>query len=356
MAFFCNFARMTRQDNYDLSKHNTFRMNVKCAAYISYDSAAELEKIDFSTLPQPVMHIGAGSNLLFTGDFPGTVLHSEIKYIKYVDMGFDEVPVMVGAGVCFDEFVANTCANGLWGAENLSLIPGEVGAAAVQNIGAYGVEVKDIISGVVCYDTQERKKVKFTVGECGYGYRESRFKGEDKGRYIVTAVLFRLSRKYSPRLDYKGVRSALGLGPDETPSDLTPQQVRDAIIRVRREKLPDPEVTGSAGSFFKNPVVSALDFAHIIDVARSRWGADAVVPHFILDSGFVKVPAAWMIDRCGFKGAVEGGAAVYEGQPLVIVNASGSASPQDVTALEERIISTVRDTFGVTLSPEVEHI
>lgn len=343
--------------NHNLRSHNTFGMEVSCACFVEYETIKELEGLDLASLPQPVMHIGAGSNLLFTRDFPGTVLHSAVRYVKYVDLGLDEVFMAVGAGVTFDDFVAKACEAGYWGAENLSLIPGEVGAAAVQNIGAYGVEVKDIISGVVCYDTVEKKKVSFKAAECAYGYRDSRFKNEpDKGRYIVTSVLFKLTRAYSPKLEYKGIRAALGLAEDQNPTDLTPAAVREAIIGVRREKLPDPAETGSAGSFFKNPVVSPLQFAHIIDVAREHYGSDVVVPHFILESGFVKIPAAWMIDRLGFKSATQGGAAVYEKQPLVIVNASGTASPEDVLALEKRIIDAVFDRFGVTLTPEVEHI
>ena len=333
--------------NYDLLAQNTFRMKVSCACYVEYETVKELEGLNFERLPKPLLHIGAGSNLLFTGDFPGTVLHSNIEFIKYVDVGLDEVPVMVGAGVVWDHFVEEACRHGLWGAENLSLIPGEVGAAAVQNIGAYGVEVKDIISGVVAFDLQERKKVKFTREECRYGYRDSLFKQpEAKGRYVITSVLFRLTRKHSPRLEYKGVQEALG--PAVMADSLTPQAVRDAIVRIRRQKLPDPEELGSAGSFFKNPVVSREDFARI--------SPDGSAPHFDLPDGSVKVPAAWMIDQCGFKGATEGGAAVYEKQPLVIVNASGAASPQEVLALEQRIINGVRERFGVTLHPEVEHI
>ena len=341
---------MRIQLNYDLLAQNTFRMKVSCACYVEYETVKELEGLNFDRLPQPLLHIGAGSNLLFTGDFPGTVLHSNIEFIKYVDVGLDEVPVMVGAGVVWDHFVAETCRHGLWGAENLSLIPGEVGAAAVQNIGAYGVEVKDLISGVVCFDLQERRKVKFTREECRYGYRDSLFKQpETKGRYVVTSVLFRLTRKHSPRLEYKGVQEALGPAVmADSIGHLTPQAVRDAIIRIRQQKLPDPEELGSAGSFFKNPVVSREDFARI--------SPDGSAPHFDLSDGTVKVPAAWMIDQCGFKGATEGGAAVYEKQPLVLVNASGQASPQEVLALEQRIINGVRERFGVTLHPEVEHI
>lgn len=336
--------------NYDLSARNTFRMKASCACFIEYDNARELEELDWESLPQPVKHIGEGSNILFTGDFPGTILHSRIDFIKYVDMGLKEVPVMVGAGVHWDRFVEETCGHGLWGAENLSLIPGEAGAAAVQNIGAYGVEVKDIISGVVCYDTVEKKKVKFSVSECAYAYRDSMFKHAD-GRYVITSVLFRLSREPKPRLEYKGIQAALGGKQPESPAE-----IREAIIKIRREKLPDPEQTGSAGSFFKNPVVSAMDFVRIIDIARDKFGAECVVPHFALPEGLVKVPAAWMIEKCGFKGVSEGGAAVYEKQPLVLVNATGNASPDEVLALENRIIDAVRNLFGITLHPEVEHL
>lgn len=329
---------------YDLGSQNTFRMKVSCECFVEYETVKELEGLNFDRLPKPLLHIGEGSNLLFTKDFPGTVLHSNIEYIKYVDMGLDEVPVIVGAGVNFDSFVAEMCRHGLWGAENLSLIPGEVGAAAVQNIGAYGVEVKDIISGVVCFDLQERKKVKFKVADCRYGYRSSMFKEpENKGRYVVTSVLFRLSRKPRPHLEYKGISEAL-----EGREPQTPQEVREAVIRIRRAKLPDPEEIGSAGSFFKNPVVSAAEFARI--------SPDGSAPHYCLPDGSVKVPAAWLIDQCGFKGAEEGGAAVYEKQPLVIVNRSGNASPEEILALEKRIIDGVLERFGIRLHPEVEHI
>lgn len=331
-------------DNHDLSAHNTFGMKVSCARYLEYESVAELEALDFDSLPAPLLHVGGGSNLLFSGDFKGTVLHSAIRYIKYVDLGLDSVPVMVGAGVTFDDFVAQTCSHGLWGAENLSLIPGEVGGAAVQNIGAYGVEVCDIISGVVCYDLHKREKIKFSTAECHYGYRDSIFKRpENKGRYIVTGVLFRLSRKRKPRLEYKGVLEALG-GVEPK----TPQEVRDAIIRIRREKLPDPAVTGSAGSFFKNPVVAREVF--------DRISPDGSAPHFDLPGGMVKIPAAWLIDQCGLRGASHGGAAVHEKQPLVIINATGKASPEEVLTLEKKIISEVENKFGITLQPEVVHV
>lgn len=333
---------MRIEHNYDLSGHNTFRMKVRCACYVEYESVEELAGLDWDSLPKPVKHIGGGSNLLFTGDFPGTILHSAIRYVKYVDMGLDEVPVIAGAGVCWDDLVAELCGHGLWGAENLSLIPGEVGAATVQNIGAYGVEIKDLVSGVSCYDIEKREKCKFTVAECRYGYRESMFK-EAAGRYVITSVLLRVSRKPRPRLEYKGLA-----GLDAS----SPMAVREGVIGIRRGKLPDPADLGSAGSFFKNPVITAADFVRVCGAASPG----AVVPHFVLDGGMIKVPAAWLIDQCGFKGEREGGAAVYEKQPLVIVNATGDASPQDVLELERRIVATVHERFGVSLHPEVEHL
>lgn len=330
-------------ENYNLRAHNTFRMDVSCARFIEYDSAYELESLDWDSLPRPIRHIGAGSNLLFTGDFPGTILHSRISSIKYVDMGFDEVPVMVGGGVVWDDFVSQACGYGLWGVENLSLIPGEAGAAAVQNIGAYGVEIKDVISGVVCFDTEHRRKVKFTAAECAYGYRDSFFK-QNPGRYIVTSVLVRLSRKPRPRLEYKGLSEVLG-----DVLTITPQTVREAVINIRNEKLPDPAVLGSAGSFFKNPVCDAASF---LELSRGYEN----VPHFLLGNGMIKVPAAWLIDQCDLKGYSIGGAQVYERQPLVIVNKSGEASPSDVMALCGHVRECVLSRFGITISPEVEFI
>lgn len=344
---------MKRIENYDLSNQNTFRMKVKAALYIEYDNVEELQSLDLKALPQPVFQMGAGSNLLFTKDFPGTILHSNIKFIKYVDMGLDEVLLTVGSGVVFDDLIANVAGNGLWGMENLSLIPGEVGASAVQNIGAYGVEAKDVISGVVCLDTKDWTKTVFKVGECAYGYRDSRFKHE-RGRYIITSVLFRVTRKYSPKLDYGGVKAALE-GRDL--QALTPMDVRNAIIGIRNAKLPDPAQIGSAGSFFKNPVISREHFERIVaaECPPSAPGKGPV-PHYDLPDGTVKVPAAWLIDQCGFRGKTLGGAQVYEKQPLVIVNASGSASPEDVLALENQIIAAVQERYEITLHPEVDHI
>ena len=364
---------MIRIPSFDLSSRNTFGMKVRCALFVEYSSVSELLELLSEDLPQPVLHIGGGSNLLFRSDFPGTVLHSAIAGISFAPSVIsssssvissspsvissevekspapadDSVIVEAGAGVVFDDLVAEACARGLWGLENLSLIPGEVGASAVQNIGAYGVEAGDVIDKVFCIDVETGEEVVFAASECAYGYRDSRFKHE-KGRYIVVKVTFRLRRAYSPSLGYGNIKAALE-GRDL--SALTPSDVRDAIIRIRREKLPDPAETGSAGSFFKNPVISREHYERIVASTP-----DGKVPHYDLPDGMVKVPAAWLIDTCGFRGAVKGGAKVYDKQPLVIVNATGSASPSDIISLENDIISAVRSRFAIDLHPEVEHI
>ena len=257
--------------------------------------------------------------------------------------------VRVGAGVVFDDFCAWAAAQGLWGPENLSLIPGEVGASAVQNIGAYGVEAKDIIDTVHAFDRITRTFVDIPGADCGYGYRTSLFKTDWKGRYIITAVTFRLSAVPQPKLDYGGVRKALG---DREP---TPQVIRETVIGIREQKLPDPKVTGSAGSFFCNPVIERDHFEKIVAIAKAENGPEYEVPHYDVGER-VKVPAAWMIDQCGFKGAREGGAQVYPKQPLVIVNETGEATPDEIIALEQRVIGTIREKYGIELHPEVEHV
>ena len=371
----------------DLTKMNTFGMKVKARCFIEYDSVADLVDIEFEELARPVLHVGGGSNLLFTDDFKGTVLHSKINFIEILDdchfdqssdchsdqssdchsdqssdCHFDQaqrveksVLVSVGAGVVFDDFCAWAAKEGLWGVENLSYIPGEVGASAVQNIGAYGVEVKDVIRTVYCYDTVEEEFVHFSVDECGYGYRDSIFKDpEIKGRYIVTHVVFTLSRNPQPRMDYGHLKDAVLA--EAAGRELTPAMIRKVIIKIRKEKLPEPSVMGSAGSFFKNPVIEAGQFAHIEAAAKAEHGPDFMVPHYDLPDGTVKVPAAWMIEQCGWKGRRSGGAAVWDKQPLVIVNYTGEAYPEEIVGLEKRIIASVKAKFGVDLHPEVEHV
>ncbi len=369
----------------DLTKMNTFGMKVKTRCFMEYDSVADLVDIEFSELACPVLHIGGGSNLLFTDDFKGTVLHSKINFIEILEEGhsFSPVLVSVGAGVVFDDFCDWAAKEGLWGVENLSYIPGEVGASAVQNIGAYGVEVKDVIRTVYCYDTLEEEFVNFSVEECGYGYRDSIFKNpEVKGRYIVTHVVFALSRDAQPKLDYGHLKEAVCCHSERSGSSnenaLTPALIRKVIIKIRKEKLPEPSVVGSAGSFFKNPVITMEHFRKIETAAKSEYGADYKVPHYIVEptpsrnpdasschpersegsftESRVKVPAAWMIEQCGWKGRRSGGAAVWDKQPLVLVNYTGDAYPEEIIGLERRIIESVKNKFGVELHPEVDHI
>lgn len=289
----------------------------------------------------------------------------------------------------FDDFCQWAAQQGLWGVENLSYIPGEVGASAVQNIGAYGVEVKDVIHTVYCYDTVEEEFVSFPVQECGYGYRDSIFKDPQiKGRYIVTHVVFALSSEPQPRLEYGHLAVAVAEATSDSSDPLlTPSLIRKVIIKIRKEKLPEPSVMGSAGSFFKNPVISLEHFQSIEAAAKAEHGADYKVPHYIIEgqpsvesahegcgsksSGChsersvsevekspqqIKIPAAWLIEQCGWKGRRSGGAAVYDKQPLVIVNYTGEAYPEEIIGLEKRIIASVKDKFGIELHPEVDHI
>lgn len=332
---------------YDLTGKNSFRMKVSCRCFIEYDSIADLIDIDFEDLLRPIKHIGAGSNILFTDDFPGTVLHSRINFIEKIGEEGDKVLVSVGAGVVFDDFCAWAANEGLWGPENLSHIPGEVGASAIQNVGAYGVEAKDIIKTVYCYDTLEEEMVHFDRDELGYGYRDSAFKHEGmKDRYIVTHIVFCLSRTAAPKLDYGHVREALG------DREVTPLAIRETVTSIRREKLPEVKEFGSAGSFFKNPVVPE----EIYNKVKAIVGPEVKVPAYFLEDGLVKIPAAFLIEQCGFKGRRSGNVAVWEKQPLVIVNRTGLALPDEVVTLENKIRVSVREKFGISLVPEVEHI
>ena len=324
-------------------------MKVSCRLYVEVTEPEDLLTLDFDALPQPLFVMGGGSNLLFTGDFPGTVLRMANQGHTVMPGPTGHLLVRVAAGVVFDDFCAWAASEGLWGPENLSLIPGEVGASAVQNIGAYGVEAKDIIDTVHAFDRQERRFVDIPGSDCGYGYRTSLFKTAWKGRYIITAVTFRLSTAPQPKLDYGGVRKALG---DREPA---PQVIRDTIIGIREQKLPDPKEIGSAGSFFCNPVIEREHFERIVAIAKAENGPEYEVPHYDVGEK-VKVPAAWMIDQCGFKGMRLGGAQVYPKQPLVIVNATGTATPEEIVALEQRVIGTIKDKYGIELHPEVEHV
>jgi UDP-N-acetylmuramate dehydrogenase len=334
------------QNNYSLLGHNTFGMDVKADRFIEYSSEEELKSlIDGGAFKGKYLHIGGGSNLLFTKDFNGTVFHSAIMGIRESDdeRNSDFAYFTVGAGVTWDDFVEFCVEHNLYGAENLSHIPGEVGAAAVQNIGAYGVEVKDIITGVDTYNAETGEKKHFTTAEMEYDYRKSVLKRADMKKYIVTSVSFVLKRNESFNFEYKALQSAI----EATGQEPTLRLVRDTIVDVRKSKLPEPEQTGSAGSFFMNPVVDKETFL--------RVQADYPnMPYYQLSEQQFKVPAGWLIDQCGWKGKAMGRAGVYAKQALVLVNLGG-AKGSEVVALSDAIIASVKEKFGpeFELHPEV---
>ena len=324
--------------DYSLRNHNTFGMDVKARRYVEYGSEEELLEV-LPTLCGKVLHIGGGSNLLFRGDFDGTVLHSAISGMEVVNETASEAWVRVGAGVVWDDFVAWAVEQGFGGVENLSLIPGEVGASAVQNIGAYGVEAKDVIVRVEAMDLQSGEKRVFSNAECRYAYRQSAFKQEWKGMYAITHVTFCLQKHPRLKLEYGNIKAVLG---DQ--ENLTVAHVRQAIIDIRRAKLPDPEVLGNAGSFFMNPVVSREKFL-------SLQKDYPQMPFYEVEGG-VKIPAGWMIEQCGWKGKALGRAAVHDKQALVLVNLGGATS-DEIIHLCHTICKDVRDKFGIDIHPEV---
>lgn len=319
---------------------NTFRMDVRARIYAEYRSVDELRELLRQYREERLLHIGAGSNLLFTGDFNGVVLHSAMRRARATREDDNHVFIEAENGLVLDDLIAQLCDMGLSGMENLSYIPGEVGASAVQNVGAYGVEAKDVITEVRALAIADGSERTFTNAECRYGYRDSIFKNDLRGQYIITGVTYRLDKQFVPKLDYGNLRGEVGANP-------TPMDVREAVIRIRRQKLPEVSEIGSAGSFFKNPIVP-----------REQYEAIAAqyerVPHFDQDGG-VKIPAAWLIEQCGWKGKTIGGVQCYAKQPLVLVN-TGNATPQDVITLAQNICDSVHDKFGITISPEVNYI
>lgn len=343
---------ITELEDFNIKAYNTFGMDVKCRKWIEYTDASDLPSIVASLEGQRFMAIGAGSNLLFTGDYDGALLHSRILDLEIIHTpGDDTCRIIAGAGITMDELISQTVNSGLWGLENLSGIPGEVGSSAVQNVGAYGVEAKDVIESVRCYDIREKKFVEFSNSELDYGYRSSVFKTVPaKGRYIITHVVFRLSSAPRPVLDYGHVRNHI---PQD--ADITPSLLRQVIMQMREEKLPDVETVGSAGSFFKNPIISCGEYDELLRRINAELGEGICPPHFELNGCF-KIPAAWLIDKAGLKGITMGNAATWATQPLVIVNATGNAAPDEIISLENFIIETIDNKFGIRLSPEVEHI
>ncbi len=332
-----------KQEHYSLLSHNTFGIDVQAAVFLEYNSVEELQAfIANGEIGAPFLHIGGGSNLLFTRDYPGTVLHSCIRSIEVREETDDAVLLRVGAGVVWDDFVAHCVLQGWYGTENLSLIPGEVGASAVQNIGAYGVEVKDFITQVETVDICGKEEI-YPTAECRYAYRDSIFKRPEMKEVFVTYVWFQLSKQESYTLDYGAIRQELENYPEQTLAT-----VRQAIITIRENKLPDPAVVGNAGSFFMNPIVPRKQFEELLALYPR-------MPYYEVDADRVKIPAGWMIEQCGWKGKALGPAAVYEKQALVLVN-RGSARGTDIIALSEAVRASVREKFDIDIHPEVNFI
>lgn len=322
---------------------NTFGLDVKAGRWLEYASVEELKAlIAEGQISSPYLHVGSGSNLLFLGDFEGTVLHSAIRSIEMVNQDAEKVWLRVGAAVIWDDFVAYCVEHGYYGAENLSLIPGEVGASAVQNIGAYGVEVKDLISCVETVDVHGDRRV-FGVEECGYAYRNSVFKRPDMKSFFVTHVTFALNKAEQYTLNYGTIRQELEKYPQ---IDLA--TVRQVIVSIRESKLPDPKVLGNAGSFFMNPIVTRTKYETLLQEYPS-------MPSYQVDATHVKIPAGWMIEQCGWKGKSLGNAAVHDKQALVLVNCGG-ATGADIVALSDAVRAAVREKFGVEIHPEVNMI
>ena len=338
---------ITKINDLNLRPFNTMGVDAVCDEWIEFTEAADIPEVVRLCAGRKHKCIGSGSNMLFTGDYHGVLLHPAI--LDVTSRPADErdfVIVRAGAGVEMDSLIESCAKAGLWGLENLSGIPGLVGSSAIQNVGAYGVGAGDIISSVECYDTEQNRFVTLGKDDLGFGYRHSMFKEKaHAGRYIVSYVEYRLSRNPMPKLGYGSLHSLL-----DGSSAPTPVEVRNAVIAVREQKLPPVDKAGSAGSFFKNPVVEKTLFEKI-----SAMDGIGEVPHYEVEGG-IKIPAAWLIDRCGLKGCVEGGAAVWQKQPLVIVNSTGHATADDILRLEALITETVKKRFGIELFPEVEHI
>ena len=333
--------------NYNLLAHNTFGIDACCRRFLEYETNEEAVGIAQSLTAEdgPLLILGGGSNLLLTGDFPGTVIHSAMKGIAASEKEDGSVWVVAASGETWDDVVGVCVENNWYGAENLSLIPGEVGACAVQNIGAYGVEAKDLIVSVDAVELGSGALKTFSGEDCGYSYRHSKFKDAWKGKFLITSVTFRLSKERTLHLDYGNIRAELERKGMSEPSL---QQLRQTIIDIRNAKLPDTKVLGNAGSFFMNPIVPREKY----DSLAAQYPA---MPHYPVDETHEKIPAGWLIDQCGWKGKSLGKAGVYERQALVLVN-RGGASGADIVHLCQTIRQDVKEKFGIDIHPEVNII
>ena len=333
---------MELKTDFPLKALNTFHVEADAATYVRFDSVDEI--VDFLGRNEFDGHrrliLGGGSNLLFVEHFDGIVLHPQLKGIEVIKADRRHVWVRAMAGEDWDDLVVHAVSNGWSGIENLALIPGSVGASAVQNIGAYGVEVKGVIDRVEAISIRNREQVSLSPDRCRFGYRSSNFKHDWAGRFIITAVIFKLSRKPDFVLDYPGVKAAVeAMGP------ITLDHVRQAIVSIRQSKLPDPAVIGNAGSFFKNPVMDG-------DALGGLLKKDPGLPHYPQGEDRYKLAAGWLIERCGWKGRHVGKAAVHHQQALVLVNLGG-ATGREILELSKQVSGAVHGRFGIELDREV---
>ncbi|MCL2326990.1 MAG: UDP-N-acetylmuramate dehydrogenase [Bacteroidetes bacterium] len=332
-------------ENYSLKKHNTFGIDCSARYFFEYTTTAELHDFlrhDFQpTLPFFIL--GGGSNVLFTNDFAGTIVHARSKGIEITRETNKTVRVRVAAGEVWDDFVAWAVDRNLFGIENLSLIPGTVGASAVQNIGAYGMEAAQSIVAVHAAHVETLEQKIFSAEECGFGYRESIFKTEQARKYCITEVEFLLHKQGEFLLNYGDLQQQFS---QQTEQNL--QTLRYIICDIRNQKLPNPEITGNAGSFFKNPLISQKQFVEL----QQKF---PTIVHYKAENGQVKIAAGWLIDNLGLKGFRMGGAQVHTQQALVLIN-TGTATAADIVQLAEEIQRQVLQAYGVEISPEVLYI
>lgn len=337
---------MKDERNYSLKAHNTFGIEARCSRYIEFEDdyeAVEVAKI-LRDSKLPYIIIGGGSNLLLTKDFEGIVVRSGVKGYCFEE-DFSCERMTCGSGETWDDMVVASIRAGYYGMENLSLIPGDVGASAVQNIGAYGVEASMLICCVSMIEIPTGKTWMIGNDECEYGYRQSRFKKDWKNRFLITRVTYVLSTSFQPHLDYGNIRQELNRRGLVEP---TAQQLRDVIIDIRNAKLPDPKVEGNAGSFFMNPIVTKARYEKLVAKFPE-------LPHYRVDSRHVKIPAGWMIEQCGWKGKSLGRAGVHDKQALVLVN-RGGATGAEIVALSDAIRNDVKEKFDIDILPEVNII
>ncbi|WP_276496144.1 UDP-N-acetylmuramate dehydrogenase [Pontibacter litorisediminis] len=335
---------MRLQTDFSLKPYNTFGIEVKAKLFARFDSVEELQELLQSPALQheQKLTLGGGSNLLFTKDFDGVVLQNGIKGIEKTAEDEEHVYLRAGGGEVWHEFVLHTLNQNLGGVENLSLIPGTVGAAPLQNIGAYGVELKDVFQELEAVNIETGEVKVFDNESCRFGYRESVFKNELKGQYIVTHVTFRLHKKHHVNTSYGAIKSTLEEMQVQEPSI---QHVSAAVCHIRQSKLPDPKQIGNAGSFFKNPEIPLAQYEEL----QKQYPA---IPSYPVSETTVKVPAGWLIEQCGWKGKVLGNYGVHKNQALVLVN-YGGAKGADIQKLAYEVIASVEQKFGIRLSPEV---